>query len=62
MMNKLQDEVFAATRRFVVLRHLAVKMAKCSKDILFEDNVMKVQYVPLLSPAASQWMSTPVER
>ncbi|GLG99578.1 Zinc phosphodiesterase ELAC protein 2, partial [Gryllus bimaculatus] len=45
------DEIFKATRRFVILRDLSVKMANCTADTHFEDNVMKVLYVPI-EPAA----------
>lgn len=48
-----------ATRRFVVLRNLSVKMASCNKETTFEDNVMKVKYVPLYTEAAKHWLSTP---
>uniref|UniRef100_A0A1B6FUU4 Zinc phosphodiesterase ELAC protein 2 n=1 Tax=Cuerna arida TaxID=1464854 RepID=A0A1B6FUU4_9HEMI len=53
------DEIFVATRKFVVLRHLVIKMASCDKNTIFEDNVMKVQYVPLYTPAAKRWLATP---
>ncbi|XP_018570801.1 ribonuclease Z, mitochondrial [Anoplophora glabripennis] len=41
------DEVFAATKRFVVIRDLKIHMADCSENNVFEDNVISVRYVPL---------------
>lgn len=43
-----QEEIFFATKRFVVIRDLKIKMADCSEHTVFEDNVMKVTYVPLI--------------
>lgn len=37
-----------ATRRFVVLRDLKIKMAECEEGGQFEDSVMTVEYVPLV--------------
>ncbi|XP_049817981.1 ribonuclease Z, mitochondrial isoform X2 [Aethina tumida] len=42
------EEIFFATKRFVVIRDLKIKMADCSEHTVFEDNVMKVTYVPLI--------------
>ncbi|XP_050298698.1 ribonuclease Z, mitochondrial isoform X2 [Anthonomus grandis grandis] len=41
------NEIFPATRRFVVLRDLKVKVAECTENNHFEDNVMSVKYVPI---------------
>ncbi|KAF5288455.1 hypothetical protein FQR65_LT02107 [Abscondita terminalis] len=41
------DEIFNATRRFVVLRDLNIEVADCSERTHFEDNVMRVKYVPV---------------
>ncbi|XP_057654659.1 ribonuclease Z, mitochondrial isoform X1 [Diorhabda carinulata] len=41
------DEIFYATKRFVVLRDLKIHMAECTEENIFEDNVMMVKYVPL---------------
>ncbi|XP_049776088.1 ribonuclease Z, mitochondrial [Schistocerca cancellata] len=40
------DEIFSATRRFVVLKDLTVQLADLQNQE-FEDNVMTVKYVPL---------------
>lgn len=39
--------MFPATKRFVVLRDLQVKVADCKDGGMFEDNVMQVKYVYL---------------
>lgn len=44
---RFKENIFAATRRFVILKDLKVKMADCKPEYAFEDNVMKVQYVPI---------------
>ncbi|CAG4979541.1 unnamed protein product [Colias eurytheme] len=43
------DELYNATKRFVIMKDLNVTMAKCSPTEDFEDNVMSVKYV-LLGP------------
>uniref|UniRef100_A0A2A4JIJ4 Zinc phosphodiesterase ELAC protein 2 n=1 Tax=Heliothis virescens TaxID=7102 RepID=A0A2A4JIJ4_HELVI len=43
------DELYAATRRFVIMKDMQVTMAKCRPSEDFEDNVMNVKYV-LLGP------------
>ncbi|KAM3964340.1 ribonuclease Z [Aphomia sociella] len=43
------DELYNATRRFVIMKDMNVTMAKCSPSEDFEDNVMNVKYV-LLGP------------
>ncbi|KAG6454773.1 ribonuclease Z, mitochondrial isoform X1 [Manduca sexta] len=43
------DELYQATRRFVIMKEMNVKMAQCSPSEDFEDNVMTVKYV-LLGP------------
>lgn len=42
-----QNELFFATKRFVVIRDLKIHMAECNGTTVFEDNVMSVRYVPL---------------
>ncbi|XP_066140566.1 ribonuclease Z, mitochondrial [Euwallacea fornicatus] len=44
--NGLSD-IFSATRRFVVIKDLRIRMADCSETAIFEDNVMRVKYVSL---------------
>ncbi|XP_066248505.1 ribonuclease Z, mitochondrial [Euwallacea similis] len=44
--NGLSD-IFSATRRFVVIKDLKIRMADCSEKAIFEDNVMRVKYVSL---------------
>lgn len=41
------DEIFLATRRFVILRDLKIELANCDRNTVFEDNVMQVRYVPI---------------
>ncbi|XP_073997191.1 ribonuclease Z [Rhodnius prolixus] len=41
------EEIFTATRRFVILRNLSIKTADCTKETSFEDNAIKVKYIPL---------------
>ncbi|XP_022916728.1 ribonuclease Z, mitochondrial isoform X2 [Onthophagus taurus] len=41
------DELFVATKRFVVIKNLHIKMAKCDENKEFSDNVMIVQYILL---------------
>ncbi|XP_073945029.1 ribonuclease Z, mitochondrial-like isoform X2 [Choristoneura fumiferana] len=41
------DELYNATRRFVIMKDMQVTMAKCSPSEDFEDNVMSVKYVIL---------------
>ncbi|CAH1109294.1 unnamed protein product [Psylliodes chrysocephalus] len=41
------NNIFAATKRFIVLKNLNVNMAKCDEDTVFSDNVMTMHYVPL---------------
>ncbi|XP_064071997.1 ribonuclease Z, mitochondrial isoform X2 [Vanessa tameamea] len=43
------DELYNATKRFVIMKEMNVTMAKCSPSVDFEDNVMTVKYV-LLGP------------
>ncbi|KAL4709976.1 hypothetical protein ACJJTC_003939 [Scirpophaga incertulas] len=43
------DELYNATRRFVIMKDMEVTMAKCSPKNDFEDNTLSVKYV-LLSP------------
>lgn len=46
----LQDELFSATRRFVVLKDLQVTMAECEEP--FQDNLMTVDYVKIIKPSS----------
>ncbi|XP_048520039.1 ribonuclease Z, mitochondrial isoform X2 [Dendroctonus ponderosae] len=41
------NEIFPATRRFVVIRDLKINMADCSETTTFEDNALRVEYVHL---------------
>ncbi|CAF4900678.1 unnamed protein product [Pieris macdunnoughi] len=43
------DELYNATKRFVIMKDLNVTMAKCKPSEDFDDNVMSVKYV-ILSP------------
>lgn len=49
----IQEQLFAATKRFVIIRDLKIQMAECNETSQYEDNVMKVQYVPLTRSAIS---------
>ncbi|XP_018335191.1 ribonuclease Z, mitochondrial isoform X2 [Agrilus planipennis] len=42
------EEIFTATRRFVIIRDLQIDVADTNGTNIFEDSVMAVQYVPLL--------------
>uniref|UniRef100_A0A1B0CS85 ribonuclease Z n=1 Tax=Lutzomyia longipalpis TaxID=7200 RepID=A0A1B0CS85_LUTLO len=42
------EEIFRAMRRFVVLRDLKVHAIECESSLFYEDNVMRVDYVPLI--------------
>lgn len=44
-----QDEIFRATQRFVILKYLSVKMARCTAGSYFEDSVMTVHYLPIIN-------------
>lgn len=48
MLLTLQNEIFQATRRFVVMKDLTVNMKNCLTDESYEDNVMTVKYIPVL--------------
>ncbi|KAK9509709.1 hypothetical protein O3M35_006965 [Rhynocoris fuscipes] len=41
------DEIFSATRRFVILRNLSIKSAICTKNNCFEDKAIQVKYIPI---------------
>lgn len=41
------SDIFDATRRFVVLKNMAVETPECIDGGFFEDSVMRVNYVPL---------------
>lgn len=43
------DEIFKATRRFVVLRDLKVNAVECVGGEMYDDCVLTVNYVPLFS-------------
>lgn len=53
-----KDEIFVATKRFVIIRDLKIQMVQCDEQTVFEDNVMTVKYVPIYP---SQFESTKVE-
>lgn len=42
------QDIFNATSRFVVLRHMQVEYPACEEGGMFEDSVLKVFYVPLM--------------
>ncbi|XP_076274808.1 ribonuclease Z isoform X1 [Rhynchophorus ferrugineus] len=42
------NELFSATRRFVVLRDLKIEIAECTENNIFEDNVVSIKYVPII--------------
>lgn len=46
--------MFIATRRFIVLKDLTIKMAECLPEQIFEDNVMSVTYVPVTRKPKSE--------
>ncbi|XP_063240467.1 LOW QUALITY PROTEIN: ribonuclease Z, mitochondrial-like [Bacillus rossius redtenbacheri] len=48
------NEIFSATRRFVILKDLSVRMAPCFEGECFEDTVMTVRYVPLRDGGTEQ--------
>lgn len=41
------NELFTATKRFVVLRDLKIQTVEAKAEEVFDDNVMTVHYVPL---------------
>jgi ribonuclease Z len=41
------QEIFIATHRFIVIKDLEIRVVQCNEDTNFEDNVMKVKYVPI---------------
>lgn len=43
------DNIFPATRRFVILKNLSIKTASCKPDDVYEDNAIKVNYIPLIA-------------
>nr|XP_008197361.1 PREDICTED: ribonuclease Z, mitochondrial isoform X2 [Tribolium castaneum] len=53
------EEIFIATRRFIVIKDLDIKMAQCDENTTFEDNVLKVKYVPLKRSGNSSPISEP---
>ncbi|XP_045771423.1 ribonuclease Z, mitochondrial isoform X2 [Maniola jurtina] len=52
------DELYNATKRFVIMKDMNVKMAKCSSSEDFKDNVMTVKYV-LMGPQGSILQTDP---
>uniref|UniRef100_A0A7G3AR59 Zinc phosphodiesterase ELAC protein 2 n=1 Tax=Lutzomyia longipalpis TaxID=7200 RepID=A0A7G3AR59_LUTLO len=48
------EEIFRAMRRFVVLRDLKVHAIECESSLFYEDNVMRVDYVPLIPKGRSE--------
>ncbi|XP_046959324.1 ribonuclease Z, mitochondrial isoform X2 [Vanessa cardui] len=57
------DELYNATKRFVIMKDMNVTMAKCSPSVDFEDNVMTVKYV-LMGPEDNIFKtdSTPIAK
>lgn len=43
------DQIFPATRRFIVLKNLLIKTASCTPEDIYEDNAIKVNYIPLIA-------------
>lgn len=41
------DSIYRAMRNFVVLRNMIVKAPECKVGEFYEDNVLKVSYIPL---------------
>lgn len=41
------DDIFGATRKFVVLRNMQVDTPECNEGEFWEDSVLRVNYVPL---------------
>ncbi|XP_034830512.1 ribonuclease Z, mitochondrial isoform X2 [Maniola hyperantus] len=52
------DELYNATKRFVIMKEMSVKMAKCSSSEDFKDNVMTVKYV-LMGPKGNIFQTDP---
>lgn len=44
----LQEELFGAMRRFVILKDLKVNSEVCTAEHLYEDSVMTVKCVPII--------------
>lgn len=42
-----QEELFVATKRFVIIKDLEIRVAECTPNEIFEDNVLKIKYVPI---------------
>lgn len=42
-----QDELYNATKRFVIMKEMKVTMAKCTPSEDYEDNALSVKYVVL---------------
>lgn len=42
-----QDELYAATKRFVIMKDMRVGMAPCGPNDDYEDSVMTVKYVQM---------------
>lgn len=49
MIYVLQEELFVATKRFVVLRDLKITTSESDPFKPYEDNAIIVHYVPLIS-------------
>ncbi|BET01573.1 zinc phosphodiesterase [Nesidiocoris tenuis] len=52
------DKIFTATKRFVVLKNIVVKAAACKKEHVFEDNAIRVTYVPILRNSGDKTSET----
>ena len=45
----LQDDLFASAARFIILKNIGVSHVNAtSPGAFFEDNVMKIEYVPII--------------
>lgn len=44
------EDIFDATKKFVVLRNMKVETPECNDGEFWEDSVMRVNYVPLYKP------------
>lgn len=53
------NEIFEATKKFVILRSLGVSMYDCDSDTMYEDDVLTVRYVRLTKEETSDSESEP---
>lgn len=52
--RSLQDIMFSATSRFIVLNNLHIKMADCGRNNVYDDPAVTIHYVPLLVEQTDQ--------